>query len=79
MKGADELMSHLLQANFVLAEFYDKTIYKPRHLIENSFAKLKQYRAIAAHYAKISKNFFKSIHLAPIIVWLNWGQALVVL
>jgi transposase len=26
---------------------YDKELYKARHLIENFFAKLKQYRAIA--------------------------------
>ena len=26
---------------------YDKTLYQARHLIENFFAKLKQYRAIA--------------------------------
>ena len=31
---------------------YDKEIYKSRHLIENFFAKLKQYRAIATRYDK---------------------------
>ena len=29
---------------------YDKDIYKERHLIENFFARLKQYRAIATRY-----------------------------
>ena len=29
---------------------YDKHLYKARHLIENFFAKLKQYRAIATRY-----------------------------
>lgn len=29
---------------------YDKELYKARHLIENFFAKLKQYRAIATRY-----------------------------
>jgi transposase len=29
---------------------YDKHLYQARHLIENFFAKLKQYRAIATRY-----------------------------
>ena len=29
---------------------YDKDLYKARHLIENFFAFLKQYRAIATRY-----------------------------
>ena len=31
---------------------YDEILYKARHLIENFFAKLKQYRAIATRYDK---------------------------
>lgn len=31
---------------------YDEHLYKARHLIENFFAKLKQYRAIATRYDK---------------------------
>jgi transposase len=31
---------------------YDKDLYKARHLIENFFATLKQYRAIATRYDK---------------------------
>lgn len=30
---------------------YDRELYKARHLIENFFAKLKQYRGIATRYA----------------------------
>jgi len=36
---------------------YDKELYKNRRLIENFFAKLKQYRAIATRYDKTSKHF----------------------
>jgi transposase len=50
---------------------YDKTLYKSRHLIENFFAKLKQYRAIATRYDKTSRNFLGAIHLASIVIWLN--------
>ena len=50
---------------------YDTDLYKARHLIENFFAKLKQYRAIATRYDKTARNFLGAIHLAAIVVWLN--------
>lgn len=50
---------------------YDRHMYKARHLIENFFARLKQYRAIATRYDKTSCNFLGAIHLAAAIVWLN--------
>ena len=50
---------------------YDKALYKARHLIENFFAKLKQYRAIATRYDKTAQNFLGAIHLAAIITWIN--------
>ncbi len=50
---------------------YDKDLYKSRHLIENFFAKLKQYRAIATRYDKTSQNFLGAIYMVASIVWLN--------
>ena len=50
---------------------YDKDIYKERHLIENFFAKLKQYRAIATRYDKTAQNFLAAIYMASIVIWLN--------
>jgi transposase len=50
---------------------YDKDLYKARHLIENFFAKLKQYRAIATRYDKRAIHFLGAIHLAAAVVWLN--------
>jgi transposase len=46
-------------------------MYKARHLIENFFAKLKQFRAIATRYDKRAINFLAGIYLAAIIIWLN--------
>ena len=51
--------------------FYDKDLYKARHLIENFFAKLKQFRAIATRYDKLARNFLAAIHLAASMIWLN--------
>jgi transposase len=50
---------------------YDKTLYQARHLIENFFAKLKQYRAIATRYDKRAVNFLAAVHLAAAVIWLN--------
>ena len=53
---------------------YDRDLYAARHLIENFFAKLKQYLAIATRYDKRACNacnFLAAIHLASAIIWLN--------
>ena len=50
---------------------FDRDLYKARHLIENFFAKLKQYRAIATRYDKRAVHFLGAIHLAAAVVWLN--------
>ncbi len=50
---------------------YDTELYKARHLIENFFGKLKQYRALATRYDKTARNFLGAIHLAASVIWLN--------
>jgi len=50
---------------------FDRERYKQRHLIENFFCKLKQFRAIATRYDKTSQNFLAAIHLAAATIWLN--------
>jgi transposase len=50
---------------------YDRDLFKARHLIENFFARLKQFRAIATRYDKTKRNFLAAIHLAASLVWLN--------
>lgn len=50
---------------------YDKELYKARHLIENFYCKLKQFRAIATRYDKTARNFLAAIHLAAATIWLN--------
>jgi transposase len=49
---------------------YDKELYKARHLIENFFARLKQYRAIATRYDKLAQTFLSAIYMAATIIWL---------
>jgi len=50
---------------------YDEEMYKWRHLIENFFAKLKQYRAIATRYDKTAENFLGAIYMAGATILLN--------
>jgi transposase len=50
---------------------FDGHLYKTRHLIENFFAKLKQFRAIATRYDKTARNFLGAVHLAATAIWLN--------
>jgi transposase len=50
---------------------YDTEMYKARHLIENFFCKLKQYRAIATRYDKTAQNFLAAVYLASAVIWLN--------
>ena len=45
--------------------------YRWRHLIENFFAKLKQYRGIATHYDKRACAFLVGINLVAAMIWLN--------
>ncbi len=50
---------------------YDADLYQARHLIENFFCKLKQYRAIATRYDKTARTFLAAIHLAASVILLN--------
>jgi len=59
------------KANRKLCRDYDRDLFKARHLIENFFARLKQYRAIATRYDKTARNFRAAIYLAAAVIWLN--------
>jgi transposase len=57
--------------NRIIPIEYDKHTYKFRHLIENFFAKLKQYRGIATRYDKTSQNFLGAVYMAASVIWIN--------
>ncbi|MCB1823534.1 MAG: transposase [Candidatus Competibacteraceae bacterium] len=60
----------LPKSNRKIQRSYDKEFYKVRHLVENSFCKLKQFRAIATRYDKTAHYFLAAIHLASAVIWL---------
>jgi transposase len=59
------------KSNRKVQRTYDKDMYKSRHLIENFFAKLKQFRGIATRYDKRATTFLGAIYMAATVIWLN--------
>lgn len=49
----------------------DKVLYRKRHLIENFFARLKQYRALATRYDKTATAFLGGIYLVAAMAWIK--------
>ncbi|WP_408744413.1 hypothetical protein [Acetobacter nitrogenifigens] len=43
---------------------YDWRLYKKRYLIENMFAKLKDWRRVATRYDRCAHTFMSAIHIA---------------
>jgi transposase len=48
---------------------YDKYLYRLRHLVENAFLHLKQWRGIATRYAKNTASFLAAVHIRCIAIW----------
>lgn len=45
-------------------------LYRYRHLVENLFARLKHYRAVASRYDKLKRNYESVVALACAYLWL---------
>lgn len=50
---------------------YDADMYKWRHLVENFFQKIKEFRRIATRYDKTDTSFKAAIHIAATILALK--------
>jgi transposase len=48
---------------------YDKHIYSLRHLVENAFMRLKQWRGIATRYAKRASSFLAAVQFRCVLLW----------
>jgi transposase len=48
---------------------YDKDLYKLRHLVENAFLMLKQWRGIATRYAKNTDSFLAAVRIRSLLHW----------
>jgi transposase len=52
------------------ARYYDKHLYRVRHLVENAFLHLKRWRCIATRYAKTTASFIAAVQIRCIALWL---------
>jgi len=50
---------------------YDKHLYRLRHLVENTFQQLKQWRGIATRYAKKVSSFTAAVNIRCLHMWLK--------
>lgn len=48
----------------------DRRLYRYRHLVENAFARLKHYRAVAFRYDKLKRNYESTVAMACGFLWL---------
>lgn len=51
-------------------ENMDWCLYRYRHLVENAFARIKHFRAIATRYDKLERNYHSMLMLAFTMMWL---------
>ncbi len=51
------------RSNWVNPPPHDAQVYKARHIVENSFADIKQYRGIATRYHKLKVTFTAMVQL----------------
>jgi len=50
---------------------YDTRRYRDRHLIENAFCRIKDFRRVATRYDKLTRNFLSTVALATLVsFWL---------
>lgn len=47
---------------------HDKEVYKWRHLVENYFAKIKEFRGIATRYDKTDESYIANWNLTAAII-----------
>ena len=48
---------------------YDRYLYKLRHLVENAFLRLKEWRGIATRYAKRASSYLAAVQFRCAILW----------
>jgi transposase len=47
----------------------DKDRYRSRHLIENAFCRLKDFRRVATRYDKLARNYLSAVALCTLLAY----------
>ncbi len=56
------------KANRKIQREYDKDMYKWRHLVENYFAKIKEFRGIATRYDKTDTSYAANWNITAMLI-----------
>ena len=48
--------------------YYDRALYKLRHLVESAFLDFKQWRAIATRYAENEASFLANCQIRALVI-----------
>lgn len=59
------------KSNRLEQRWFDKHLYKERHLVECFFAKIKVFRCISTRYDKLAVTFRAAVLIAACMVWLQ--------
>lgn len=51
--------------------WFDRHLYAARHLVENLFARLKQWHGIATRFEKLARNYKAAVYIACSMIWLK--------
>ena len=57
--------------SLVLRKGLDNYLYKMRHLVENAFLRIKEWRRIATRYAKNTASYLAAVKIRCLFVWLK--------
>ena len=70
--SAEETKANIPRKSNTLSnnEHMDWYLYKIRHLVENTFCRLKQFRGITTRYDKLKCSYEGAVALASIFIWL---------
>ena len=64
------------KSNRKMLQFFDRTTYRERNLVERFFGRLKKsFRRIAPHYEKTASNFMVLIKLASVRLWCEFYES----
>jgi transposase len=53
---------------------YDRPAYRRRHHVEQAWARLKEWRAVATRYEKTAASFLGVLHVAGALDWIKHGH-----
>ena len=55
----------------LMPQWYDRALYKERHVIECFFNKLKHYRRVFTRFDKLAQRYLSFVHLVSTFIWLR--------